>query len=37
MRDIIRLSTGAREVLVDITPQVRDLATRSDVRDGICC
>ena len=35
MRDIIRLQTGSREVLVDITPQVRDLVGRSGVRDGL--
>ena len=35
MRDIIRLRTGSREVLVDITPQVRDLVSRSGVSDGL--
>jgi len=35
MRDIIRLQTGSREVLIDITPQVRDLVGRSAVRDGL--
>jgi len=35
MRDIIRLRIGSREVLVDITPQVRDLVSRSGVRDGL--
>jgi len=35
MRDIIRLRTGAREILVDITPQVRELVNRSGVSDGL--
>jgi len=35
MREIIRLATQAREVLVDITPQVRELVRRSGVRDGL--
>jgi len=35
MRQIIRFGTDAREVLVDITPQVRDAVRRSGVRDGL--
>jgi len=35
MREIIRFGTDAREVLVDITPQVRDAVRRSGVRDGL--
>jgi len=35
MRELIRLRTEAREVLVDITPQVRRAARRSGVRDGL--
>jgi secondary thiamine-phosphate synthase enzyme len=35
MRELIRVQTHAREALVDITPQVRDLARRSRVRDGL--
>jgi secondary thiamine-phosphate synthase enzyme len=35
MREVIRLATEAREVLVDITPQIRDLVRRSGVRDGL--
>jgi secondary thiamine-phosphate synthase enzyme len=35
MRETIRLQTTEREVLVDITPQVRDLVRRSGVRDGL--
>ena len=35
MREIIRLQTNARETLVDITPQIRDLAHRSGVTNGL--
>lgn len=35
MREIIRLQTGAREILVDITPQVREVVSRSGVSDGL--
>ncbi|MGA7980760.1 MAG: secondary thiamine-phosphate synthase enzyme YjbQ [Chromatiaceae bacterium] len=35
MREVIRLHTTARETLVDITPQVRELVRRSGVRDGL--
>lgn len=35
MREIVRFKTNAREVLVDITPQVRDAVRRSGVRDGL--
>lgn len=35
MRELIRVRTEAREVLVDITPQVRQVARRSGVRDGL--
>ena len=35
MRDIIRLATGAREVLVDITPQVKQIVARSGISDGL--
>lgn len=35
MREVIRLRTGAREILVDITPQVRELVSRSGVSDGL--
>jgi len=35
MREIIRFGTEAREVLVDITPQVREAVRRSGVRDGL--
>ena len=35
MREVIRLATNTREVLVDITPQVRELVRRSNVRDGL--
>ena len=35
MREIIRLQTSARETLVDITPQVRDLVRRSGARNGL--
>jgi len=35
MREIIRLSTSAREQLVDITDAVRAVAARSGVRDGL--
>ncbi len=35
MRETIRLSTSAREQLVDITDGVRAVAARSGVRDGL--
>jgi secondary thiamine-phosphate synthase enzyme len=35
MCEFIRLRTSQREVLVDITPQVRQLVRRSGVRDGL--
>jgi secondary thiamine-phosphate synthase enzyme len=35
MREIIRLSTHSREVLVDITAQVEDVVARSGIRDGL--
>ncbi len=35
MRETIRLSTSAREQLVDITDAVRAVAARSGVRDGL--
>ena len=35
MREIIRLASEAREELVDITPQVRELVRRSGIRDGL--
>ena len=35
MREIISLSTGQREVLVDITSQVRRVVAESGVREGI--
>jgi secondary thiamine-phosphate synthase enzyme len=35
MRYIIRLATGAREVLVDITPQVKQIVARSGFSDGL--
>jgi secondary thiamine-phosphate synthase enzyme len=35
MRELIRLQTNARETLVDITPQVRDLVRRSGICDGL--
>jgi secondary thiamine-phosphate synthase enzyme len=35
MRELIKLQTNTRETLVDITPQVRDLARRSGVRNGL--
>ncbi|NBC48631.1 MAG: YjbQ family protein [Gammaproteobacteria bacterium] len=35
MKETIRLVTRSREVLVDITPQVRDLVSRSGVRNGL--
>jgi secondary thiamine-phosphate synthase enzyme len=35
MLENIRLVTRTREVLVDITPQVRELVTRSGVRNGL--
>ena len=35
MRKVIKLSTDARETLVDITDQVKAVAARSGVRDGL--
>jgi len=35
LRELINLQTSTREMLVDITPQVRDLVRRSGVRDGL--
>ncbi len=35
MSEIIRLVTRTREVLVDITPQVRDVVARSGVEQGL--
>ncbi len=35
MFETIRLVTRAREVLVDITPQVRDIVAQSGVRSGL--
>ncbi|MCF7983003.1 MAG: secondary thiamine-phosphate synthase enzyme YjbQ [Thiohalocapsa sp.] len=35
MHETIRLVTRTREVLVDITPQVREVAERSGVRNGL--
>lgn len=35
MREVIHLSTGAREVLVDVTPQVEEVVRRSGVRNGL--
>jgi secondary thiamine-phosphate synthase enzyme len=35
MREIIRFETTAREVLVDITDQVRRLVRHSGIRDGL--
>jgi secondary thiamine-phosphate synthase enzyme len=35
MREVIRLQTNAREALVDITPQVREVVQRSGIRDGL--
>ena len=35
MRETIGLSTGSREVLVDITGQVTDVVTRSGISDGL--
>ena len=37
MREFIHLKTPAREVLVDITDQVRTVADRSGIRDGLVC
>jgi secondary thiamine-phosphate synthase enzyme len=37
VRTELQLSTGAREVLVDVTEQVRSAVTASGVRDGLCC
>ncbi len=35
VREIIQLSTGRREQLLDITPQVRAVVERSGVSDGL--
>jgi secondary thiamine-phosphate synthase enzyme len=35
MKETIRLVTRSREVLVDITPQVREVVSRSGIRDGL--
>jgi len=35
MKETIRLVTRSREVLVDITPQVREVISRSGIRDGL--
>jgi secondary thiamine-phosphate synthase enzyme len=35
MREIITVSTGRREVLVDITQQVQNVVDRSGIRDGL--
>jgi secondary thiamine-phosphate synthase enzyme len=35
MREVIHLETAAREVLVDLTPQVREVVGRSGIRDGL--
>ena len=35
MREMIRLKTGTRETLVDITPQVREVVRRSGVPNGL--
>jgi len=35
MRELIRLRTDRREILADITPQVRDLVRRSGIRNGL--
>ena len=35
MREIITVSTGSREVLVDITQQVQKVVDRSGIRDGL--
>ncbi|MGE5153012.1 MAG: secondary thiamine-phosphate synthase enzyme YjbQ [Bdellovibrio bacteriovorus] len=37
MRGLIRLATHSREVLVDITPQVKALVAGSGIRDGVVC
>jgi secondary thiamine-phosphate synthase enzyme len=37
MREILTLSTSQREILVDITEQVRAVVDRSGVRNGIAC
>ena len=37
MRDIVELTTNAREELIDITNQVREIVERSGIRDGLCC
>jgi secondary thiamine-phosphate synthase enzyme len=35
MREVITLATRAREVLVDVTAEVRGVVARSGVRDGL--
>ena len=35
MREVITVSTGSREELVDITEQVSEVVRRSGVRDGL--
>ena len=35
MREIITVSTGSREVLVDITQQVQNVVDSSGIRDGL--
>jgi secondary thiamine-phosphate synthase enzyme len=37
VRDIIHLQTTARETLVDITDQVKAVASAAGVRDGLVC
>jgi secondary thiamine-phosphate synthase enzyme len=37
MQEIIRLATGRREELVDITPQVKAMVQRCGIRQGIVC
>lgn len=34
MREVIRVETSAREELVDITSEIRDVVRRSGIRDG---
>jgi secondary thiamine-phosphate synthase enzyme len=36
MHEIIELSTGRREELIDITARVRDTVARSGVHNGLC-
>lgn len=37
MREIIRIETHRREVLVDITPQVESVVQQSGVQNGLVC